>query len=327
MQQHCSRFCVLLSLLRRFRFSMCRHDLTSLCLHPPAKLNVSLRILGRRDDGFHELESEFVTISCRDTLQIRPSAVDRLSVTGRFSDGVPSDRRNLVWTVIDRWRERVGSQQQFAIALHKRIPNEAGLGGGSSDAASALWAVNRLAGSPLAADELGAIAASAGSDLNFFLSGGPRAICRGRGERVEPIEPRSRFVVVARPAFGLPTGAVFARWTELRDQVASGSSGTREVTNVANDLQSAAESLSTELYTWRLTLEARTRTRWQMTGSGSTYFAYQENQRAAGNTTRKLRAAGYSYSAAVRTDVGISAVMNADSSDLGTGNTRDCSLS
>lgn len=267
----------------------------------PAKLNVWLDVLGRRADGYHELVSEFVAIDLCDTIRITPAAVDALHVAGPASAGVPTDRGNLVWTVLDAWRDRCGDGRGWRIDLLKRIPAQAGLGGGSSDAAAALWAANRIAGEPVDSEGQHAICAAAGSDLNVFLAwlqtGTSRAIARGRGERVEvrPHQPRS--AIVAVPPQGVSTAALFG----ALDAPPLDRQQARPPRTDANALQTAAERADPELARFRCRLQELTGQTWQMTGSGSSYFSWGKNPSSAKKSARKLSAIGYDHVAAVRT--------------------------
>lgn len=185
-------------------------DLT-LTVQAPAKLNLTLDVLGRRPDGFHELESLMVTVGWFDTLTFAPADGFTLWVTG--ADGVPTDESNLVTRAATALATIADRSADAAICLHKRIPHEAGLGGGSSDAAAALLGLNELWGCGLSRDELSEVAATIGSDVPFFLCGSAAGVVRGRGERVEPIAAGPpRWALLAKPPVGLSTAAVFAAW-------------------------------------------------------------------------------------------------------------------
>jgi 4-diphosphocytidyl-2-C-methyl-D-erythritol kinase len=181
----------------------------------PAKLNLFLAITGRRSDGFHDLVSVVAPLEWGDTLRVN---VEEQGVRGRGQDfslecddrAVPVDASNLVLKAAEAFRAATGWTGGARFALEKRVPVGAGLGGGSSDAAAALRALNRLAGEPLDARGLIAVAANVGSDCALFLHGGP-VVMRGRGERVAALADaaaarlRGRSAVVFKPAFGIPT--------------------------------------------------------------------------------------------------------------------------
>lgn len=178
----------------------------SLTLASPAKVNLFLRVLRRRPDGFHELASLFQTIDLCDQLHMAFSDVDEL----RCNDPtIPTDRRNLVWKAVDHFRQKTGRQFNLKIMLDKQIPAEAGLGGGSSNAATTLWGLNRLLGCPVSTTELLHWAGEIGSDVAFFLSSGT-AYCTGRGEVIRDLPPLpAQKVWIYKPAEGLSTPAVF----------------------------------------------------------------------------------------------------------------------
>ena len=188
-------------------------SLTASC---PAKLNVFLEVAGKRPDGYHELDTVMLRTRFADQLTVTPVNSGRLSL--RFSDatpeqmqsGVPLDESNLVLRAAEALRVRTGVSCGADFILHKRIPPQSGLGGGSSNAASALLLCRELWAPDVSDLVLHEIAASLGSDINFLLSGHSAAICRGRGEMIEGIPLARRFAFVAvRPKSGNSTPAVF----------------------------------------------------------------------------------------------------------------------
>ena len=166
----------------------------------PAKINLSLEITGKRPDGFHNLRSLFCPLDLCDTLEI----TDADAFTFTCSDpGVPADDTNLVVRAARAFGG--GTLPPVRIALEKRIPHSAGLGGGSSDAASTLLLLNERAGHPRTLTELSTLGAALGSDVPFFLHQSP-AWCEGRGEIVHPVTLSTPFAVLLfRPPFGVPT--------------------------------------------------------------------------------------------------------------------------
>jgi 4-diphosphocytidyl-2-C-methyl-D-erythritol kinase len=176
-----------------------------------AKINLSLRVLGLRGDGYHELRTIFQSIALHDTLTIR-------TVRGPFRltcDGpdCPSDETNLIWRAAERlWTVsgRRGNARDISIDLVKRIPPQAGLGGGSSDAAAALRALGRLW--RVDGARLRATAAELGADVPYFLDGGT-ALGLERGDLLFPlIDYRASWVVLALPSFGVSTKEAFGWW-------------------------------------------------------------------------------------------------------------------
>jgi len=180
-------------------------------LAAPAKLNLFLEILGRRPDGYHELESLMLVVDLFDTLDVRGDSTGAITLSCD-PPGLSTGPDNLVMKAAQVLRNRLNRPDLGAsIRLTKRIPTQAGLGGGSADAAITLLALNQIWKLAQTREELAAIAASLGSDVAFFLSP-PAAWCEGRGERVTP-EPvgRSLDFVLVCPAVGLSTAEVYRR--------------------------------------------------------------------------------------------------------------------
>jgi 4-diphosphocytidyl-2-C-methyl-D-erythritol kinase len=185
-----------------------------LTLEAPCKINLHLRVKGLRADGYHGLESVFLALAWGDTLRFDaakgPGACELirncLLPPGELSFPVEQD---LAYRAAVLFRERTGFDRALRIELDKRIPLGAGLGGGSSDAATVLLALDRLAGTGLSRAVLGALAASLGSDVPFFLSPGA-ALVYGRGEELIPLEtPRNIRVVLVNPGFPSDTAGAF----------------------------------------------------------------------------------------------------------------------
>ncbi len=265
----------------------------------PAKLNLYLDVLGRRDDGYHEIESVMQTIDLFDRLTVtRASGTDvTLEVTGR---PCPVDG-NLVLRAAEEFFSCTGRRSGFAVVLQKIVPMGAGLGGGSSDAACMLGTLNLLLDQPLAHSELERIGARVGSDVPFFFSGGA-AIARGRGERIEPLSDRAlpRFSFVLHfPGVNVSTAAIY-------------SSLNLRLTGAKNDLRRAIESLATvetvhdpeffnalaepfrRLYPELAALQDRvsreTGYMFHLTGSGSAIFAAVEDRAAGLRVQERLQA-------------------------------------
>jgi 4-diphosphocytidyl-2-C-methyl-D-erythritol kinase len=194
----------------------------ALCLWAPAKVNLFLEVIGRRSDGYHDLMTIMSCVSLYDTLIFRPTGRDNsqthLRVTDARrrchpSDPIPlptSSDENLVGRAVQQVRQVTGVQTGVDIHLIKRIPLQAGLGGGSSDAATTLLALNALWNLGLTRSDLMTMAASLGSDVPFFLQGGS-ALCEGRGELIQAIPSfPSLPMVIAVPPEGLSTRDVFS---------------------------------------------------------------------------------------------------------------------
>ncbi|HEX2029785.1 MAG TPA: 4-(cytidine 5'-diphospho)-2-C-methyl-D-erythritol kinase [Actinomycetota bacterium] len=179
----------------------------------PAKLNPYLRIVGRRDDGFHEIETLVQPITLADGVQARPGRGLRLAVAGEGAPAVPRGEDNLVLTAARALRQACDVDAGADLLLAKRVPVAAGLGGGSADAAAALRALDRLWGCGLGAPGLVRIAAEVGSDVPALVPGGP-VVARGRGERVESVEARRTWWVLVVPGFGIRAAEAYAWWDE-----------------------------------------------------------------------------------------------------------------
>lgn len=180
----------------------------------PAKLNLSLRILGRREDGFHELETLMVPVpGLHDLLVVEEAEAFSFSCG---QEGVPADESNLVVKAVRLFEEATGEGCSYAVRLEKRIPHGAGLGGGSSDAAAMLTVLNAVGSVKLERARLLGLAAELGSDVPFFMYG-TAAWCRGRGEQIEGVELEPMELVLAKPAFGVATPAAYGRWASSRD--------------------------------------------------------------------------------------------------------------
>ncbi len=297
----------------------------------PAKLNLTLAIMGRRDDGFHDLHSVMVPLDLADRLSVAPAAGDEdsLHVEGLATGPLPE---NLVLRAIALARSelrRSGSEgapgaggpprplAPLAIRLEKRIPVAAGLGGGSSDAAAALDAALEAWGVPLPEPERRRVAIRLGSDVPFFLAGGP-ALVRGRGEDVAPLASIGAghdglpAVLLVTPALPLSTAEVYAAFDaghrpargagaraaseHLAGELARGLSADTFLSRAAvmasaNDLWPAAVALVPELVTARRALARLLRRPIGQSGSGPTSWVLYPSLQAAERAAEELRTA------------------------------------
>lgn len=182
----------------------------------PAKTNLWLRILGKREDGYHEIETRMVRLDLADTLRLKWRDDDRVVL--RCSDAdLPTGEENLVVKAVRALERHTGKVFSLSIALEKRIPAGAGLGGGSSDAAAVLRAVNTMGSLGLSPDDLAAVGATIGSDIPFFVY--ERACdCLGRGEIVVPLPgheaPPALPVLLFKPAFGIAASWAYRRYVD-----------------------------------------------------------------------------------------------------------------
>ena len=182
----------------------------------PAKVNLFLRILAREESGYHGLETLFCAVSLADSVTVHRGAPGiRLRVEGGVDTGPPE--RNLAVRAAERFHRELGMAPAVDIHLTKRIPSAAGLGGGSSDCAATLRALNALRGEPFGREALLAMAIELGSDVPFFLCGSPLALAWSRGERLLALPPLpTRPVVIAHPGVAMATPDAFRRLAERR---------------------------------------------------------------------------------------------------------------
>jgi 4-diphosphocytidyl-2-C-methyl-D-erythritol kinase len=174
----------------------------------PAKVNLFLEVVRRREDGYHDIDTVMQAVDLWDELRLAPGPELRLECS---DPALPTDERNLVVRAALALRKATGCRAGAHLRLAKHIPERAGLGGGSSDAAGTLAGLNRLWGLDLPAEELRQVAAGVGSDVAFFLTGGT-ARCTGRGERVEPVPTTWRpCLVLVCPDVGVSTPEAYAR--------------------------------------------------------------------------------------------------------------------
>lgn len=294
----------------------------AIIVHTPAKLNLFLEILAKRDDGFHEVETLMIAVNIYDRLTVTGLSDGRTHLTCRWASGMepkpasrdsrhtastldalPKDSDNLVWKAVERLRERSGTNAGIAIGLVKRIPAAAGLGGASSDAAAALVAANRAWRLGWSREQLSEVGAELGSDVPFFLTkrdrGPGMAVCRGRGEQIEPLAgmPRLHFVIV-RPPVGLSTAKVYAQCTVPERAVSSREfvERLRRAGTVGqllfNRLQAPAEELSPWIARLRALFDKAECEGHMMSGSGSSYFGICRSARHARRLAGRIRAAG-----------------------------------
>jgi len=226
----------------------------------PAKLTWSLRVVGVRDDGYHLIDAEMITLDLADEVSIDESAPPSLTVTGPFARGAPTDDSNLVAKAL----HMVG--RQASVHIVKQIPNGGGLGGGSADAAAIL----RWAG----VDDP-AIAVQVGADVPFCVAGG-RARVTGVGEHIEPLPVVIRVVTLVVPPLHVSTPAVYRSWDDLGGPTADG----------PNDLEPAAIAVEPGLATWRDRITTLSDVTPVLAGSGATWFVEGDHAAALAELRR-----------------------------------------
>jgi len=295
----------------------------------PAKLNLSLAVLARRADGFHDIESLMVPVTLHDSVTVRVSAEPGIRLRVRFggrlarpagaalAHDVPTDRSNLVVRAAEALAVAAGLAPAadapcvpgLEIELVKRIPSGSGLGGGSSDAAAVLLAAAQAWGLDRSPAALAAIGAGIGSDVPMFFAGGA-VVAAGRGERIEPVAGiPALHAVIARPLIGLSTAAVYARCTpdaSLRDaagRLAAALAAGRlqaALPLMHNSLQQPARTMCPEVDRLLRDFARAGAVRPLLTGSGSACFALVRSPVEARRLAARLQIAGWPGVFAVR---------------------------
>ena len=289
----------------------------------PAKINLTLKVGPTREDGFHEVESLVVRVGLCDTVTVTPRNDGQLTLSCD-DPSIPCDGANLALQAARLLAETVGTQKRGVhIELAKRIPAGAGLGGGSSNAATTLMLLNKLWESGLSGAELAEIGARIGSDLPLFFHT-PLCVMRGRGELVEDVQYNlDGWVVLVLPDIHVSTPEVYAAWDRLEARTypktgfsparcpchngfGIGSSPTRPATETIlqktdsitalmpllfNDLQPAALAINPDLARVAEELDRVATDRFLMTGSGAAFFGLFEQREAAEKMTERIRQA------------------------------------
>jgi 4-diphosphocytidyl-2-C-methyl-D-erythritol kinase len=269
--------------------------LMTLSRQSPCKINLVLNILGRRPDGYHELESLMYPVPLCDELTFERAAAG-LCLT--CSDpALPVDERNLVHQAATAFLARAGMREGVRIHLEKRLPLAAGLGGGSGNAAHTLLGLNALFGEPLEASAVGTLAADLGSDVPFFLQPNP-ALATGRGETIQALAPfpclRGKCLLLIHPGFGVSTAWAYQQLARFPEALHGerGRAGRLAGALEAGDLSAAAQGFYNSLeapvlakhpilalFQQYLRKEGAVAT--LMSGSGSTTFALAQDRDAA----------------------------------------------
>lgn len=255
----------------------------------PAKLNLSLRVLRRRDDGFHDIDSLMVALpGLHDRLSFQSADQDGFSCS---VEGLPTDESNLVIKALSVFRRETRMMMPLSIHLEKNVPHGAGLGGGSSDAAATLRALDRIHGTGLSDERLCGMAAEIGSDIPFFL-GSSVARVGGRGERVEAAEDLPEIpVLLLKPSFGVSTPEAYGAWKGSRELPGISYASQRfDWGELVNDLERPVfqkHLFLAEMKKWLLARDETTGA--LMSGSGSTMFAVLKDPKCADRIIESAR--------------------------------------
>jgi 4-diphosphocytidyl-2-C-methyl-D-erythritol kinase len=277
--------------------------MTAVTIRAHAKINLDLRVLGTRPDGFHELRTVFQAISLHDAITCIPRE-------GPFTlecdaAGVPLDRSNLVWRAAEAlWRalRRTGPLRDMVVRFAKQIPVQAGLGGGSANAAAALMALARVWRVPLRPAQLTDVAATLGADVPFFLSGGT-ALGLGRGDEIYPLADLPRhWIVLLVPGFGVSSGDAYRWYDEERDpgrghvlrepQYVPGPWPSRAA-QMINDLEVGIARHHPEIDQMKSALRRSGALAAAMSGSGSAVFGLFQKRRDATAAAHRLSSSGW----------------------------------
>ena len=282
----------------------------ALSLLAPCKINLFLRILKKREDGFHELASLFQTVSLMDKLDFweepahegKPLCTMEVSPDSVGREGIPTDGKNLVIRALQLYADKTGERRRIHCRLHKAVPAEAGLGGGSGDCATAMFAANRLSGYRASEQQLIEWSAELGSDISFFFSRGS-AYCTGRGELIEPVAPLPPTTCyLIKPPYGCSTPDIFKKMGLTPGEELAGGEPRgmldaflSDVSSApyVNDLEPPAFSLRPELRDLRDALKSYGFENVMMSGSGSTIFATGEPSESARDTWQAEVASKY----------------------------------
>lgn len=267
----------------------------------PAKINLTLRVAGVRPDGFHEIESLVARIGWCDTVTVSPRRDGQWTVACDDA-GVPCDERNLAVQAARCLAAAMGGAPGAHIAIEKRIPVGAGLGGGSSNAATVLQLLNDLWAAGLSRDELAQVGEQVGSDVPLFLHG-PVGIIRGRGERVEDVpQPLEAGVALFVPQLRCSTATVYEAWDRtaergrlhpaLAELIAAFGSPTKLSKLLFNDLEAAALAAYPQLGRLAERLRTLGGADVRMTGSGSAFFRLTSSEEEARALAERVMADG-----------------------------------
>ena len=251
----------------------------SLILHCPSKLNLTLEVLKKKDNGMHEIKSHFQLIDLCDVMHIEKSNAQQSSIRTNASINIDS-KKNLVYQAIEALSEHVSQELHCNIIIEKNIPIGGGLGGGSSDAAAALIGINKIFSLQLNVSQLMKIGLKLGADVPFFVAG-KNAIASGIGEQLSEINSETNKFLVVSPPIHSSTQEMFQIWDELHEQ---------------NMLQSTAEDensflqifLQRHLEVKAIFKELVVDAPFKLSGTGSTIFCAVEDDKRIRKTLKKI---------------------------------------
>ena len=269
----------------------------SIKIKTPAKINLALDVTGKREDGYHTLETIFQTVSLYDIITVTMANNDKIFITSN-TNRVPLNEKNIAWKAVEEFCSYTGKKVGLHIHIEKRIPSQAGLGGGSSDGAAVLFALNRLTNAGLSRYELCKIGIKLGADVPFFFFGGT-AYASGIGEKLEPLKPIRKIpLVVAKGAGGISTATAYQaidslenpnhpKTNELKQGIETGGT-VKQISSLCGNLfedvtkLSAVSKIRAEMLNQGALCSV-------MTGSGSAVFGIFDNVATARKCCSVLR--------------------------------------
>ena len=270
-----------------------------------AKINLALDVTGRLPDGYHSIESVFQTVGLYDEVEVCLTAEGirvSCSVPEEFAsaDPIPCDERNIAYKAAVLFFGETGAEGGCAIHIRKGIPSQAGMGGGSTDAAAVLWSLNELTSAGLSRDRLAAMGKKLGADVPFFFTGGT-AYAEGIGEEIRSLPDYSgRILVIGKGKAGVSTKEAYAGIDSL---TAPEHPDTKGLVKALEDAPERAHEYFGNLFEQAIELEEvdkiksvmlnKGAVKANMTGSGSAVFGLFEDEESAGICAEKLRAWGY----------------------------------
>lgn len=265
----------------------------------PAKINLTLDVLGKRDDGYHEVEMVMTTIDLADRIDIYPRNDEKITIDSSACF-VPLGEKNHVYQIAQILRTKLGIRKGVHFYIHKNIPVAAGLAGGSSDAAAAIRGLNQLWDLGLSIEEMAVIGAEVGSDVSFCVYGGT-ALAQGRGEIITPLPaPPPAWVILAKPPNGVSTADIYGKVTmdEIRRHPARSAEMVKAI--MERDYQTVYQTMGNHLETVTLSLYPEVRRLKEqmlrfgadaslMSGSGPTVFSLVDKESRVSRIYNGLR--------------------------------------
>lgn len=257
---------------------MLSNSTNSIEIKAPAKINLFLEITGRLSNGYHTLESLMVPVSLYDFIEIEPVSGEKINIKSS-SDEIPEGETNIAWKAADLFFKKTGKKTGLNIKIKKNIPVEAGLGGGSSDAAAVLKGLNEIFKNRFSYGELEKFSAVLGADVPFFIRSVP-ALCTGVGDIIEPVGSlEKKYLIIVNPGKGLSTAQVYKKlnWGLTNRVKKNKRLLFKDCLNISdielsNDLQPVSEKMLPEITEIRSALDFSGAEISMMSGSGPTCF-------------------------------------------------------